>query len=184
MPHVNDGSRGAPNDPGMTPVVQRNIRTLKSVRDRASAARSRSDRFADAVTGFAGSMAFVFVHAAILTAWLGWNTIAPARLRYDPYPFVMLAMAASVEAIFLSTFILISQNRAQHLADQRAELDLQIGLLTEHELTRAVQLIDAMAHRMGVSVPGVSDLDDVERDVNPERVAAEIAAAAERPSGH
>jgi uncharacterized membrane protein len=57
----------------------------------------------------------------------------------------MLAMAASVEAIFLSTFILISQNRMQRLADRRAELDLQISLLTEHELTRAIQLLDEVA---------------------------------------
>ena len=106
------------------------------------------------MTGFAGSMTFVVVHAVFYGGWLivnlGW---IPSVRPWDPFPFVMLAMIASVEAIFLSTFILISQNRMQQLADRRAELDVQIGLLTEHELTRAIQMLDGIAQRLQAPRP-------------------------------
>ena len=75
---------------------------------------------------------------------------SPGLRPFDPFPFVMLAMAASVEAIFLSTFVLISQNRMAELADKRADLDLQINLLSEHEITRLVKLLDAVAKRLGI----------------------------------
>ena len=168
---------GAPGDPGMAPIVRRNIRALAEVRAREFGRRSRSERTADAVTAFAGSMWFVYLHATILAAWLLLNAAGPGRWRFDPYPFVMLAMAASVESIFLSTFILISQNRAQVAADRRAELDLQVSLLTEHELTRAVQLIDAVGRHLKVDLGDRADLADVERDVRPERVVEEIDRA-------
>jgi uncharacterized membrane protein len=80
-------------------------------------------------------VAFICVHAVIFGGWivvnLGWTPLPP----FDP-SFVVLAMVASVEAIFLSTFVLIMQNRLAALADERAELDLQISLLAEHEITR------------------------------------------------
>ena len=71
------------------------------------------------------------------------------RHPWDPFPFPILAMLASVEAIFLSTFVLIGQHRMTQIADQRAELDLQINLLAEHEITHVLQLIDAIAKRLG-----------------------------------
>src|SRR5690349_10517255 len=97
-----------PNDPGLSTVVHRNIAALLDVRRAAERRRTISDRIADAVTGFAGSMWCVYVHAVLFGGWivvnLGWvRGIRP----FDPFPFVMLAMFASVEAIFLSTFILI-----------------------------------------------------------------------------
>jgi uncharacterized membrane protein len=95
--------------------------------------------------------------------------------KWDPYPFVMLAMLASVEGIFLSTFVLINQNRMQRLADQRAELDLQISLLTEHELTRAIVMLHGIAEKVGsTKLPAAEELKDVERDLNPEKIAEKI----------
>src|SRR4051794_14545779 len=106
------GAAGAPNNPGMSSVVHRNIRALTEVRRREERRKTRSERLADAITSFAGSMWCVYAHAAVFGAWLllnlGGVNVVP---HWDPYPFVMLAMMASVEAIFLSTFILISQNR-------------------------------------------------------------------------
>jgi uncharacterized membrane protein len=84
--------------------------------------------------------------------------------------FVILATAASVEAIFLSTFVLISQNRASHAADRRAALDLQINLLTEHEVTRLIALTTAIADKLGVHEAQAPDLAELKRDVAPEAV--------------
>jgi uncharacterized membrane protein len=169
---------GSPSDPGMSSVVHRNIRALAEVRQREEQRKTTSDRIADAVTRFAGSMWCVYVHALLYGGWLVLNSgVVPGVKPWDPFPFVMLAMAASVEAIFLSTFILISQNRMQKLADRRAELDLQVSLLTEHELTRAIHLLDEVAVRLGVPRPPEPELADIKKDVNPEKVVEEIDKA-------
>jgi uncharacterized membrane protein len=163
---------------GLSSVVHRNINSLMVVRQQEVRRRSRSERLADAVTAFAGSMWCVYVHAVLFGAWLTLNAPrVPFPHKWDPYPFVMLAMGASVEAIFLSTFILITQNRMQRVADRRAELDLQISLLAEHELTRAIRLIDSIALRVHAARPGHEELEELKRDVNPEKVARQIERA-------
>ena len=169
----------AGNQPEMSRVLQRNIDALLEVRRSEERRRSASDRIADGITTFAGSMWCVYAHALLFGAWiiinLGWvGGIRP----FDPFPFVMLAMIASVEAIFLSTFILITQNRMQRLADRRAELDLQISLLSEHELTRAVRMIDDIAHKLGAYRPPEQELEEIKRDIHPQEVVREIEKAA------
>jgi uncharacterized membrane protein len=83
-------------------------------------------------------------------------------------------MVASVEAIFLSTFVLISQNRISAAADKRANLDLQISLLAEHEVTKIAELVSAMAQRMGVESARTPEIEEIKRDVAPEAVLDEI----------
>jgi uncharacterized membrane protein len=170
-------SSGPPRDAGMSSVVYRNIGALLEVRRREESRKTAADRVADAVTRFAGSMWSVYVHALLFGAWIAVNLgLVPGVRRFDP-SFVALAMVASVEAIFLSTFIMISQNRMQALAERRAELDLQISLLTEHELTRAIHLLDEVARRVGASRPPEEELSELKRDVSPARVAEEISRA-------
>ncbi|HEX8913655.1 MAG TPA: DUF1003 domain-containing protein [Humisphaera sp.] len=174
----------ADRPPRMAHVVERNIRALTDVRKREDDRRKVSDRVADAITRFAGTMWFVYVHLLLYGGWLALNSgRVPGVTPWDPFPFVMLAMAASVEAIFLSTFILISQNRMQKLADRRAELDLQISLLTEHELTRAIHLLDAVATRLGVERPPDPEMRDIKADVEPEKVVEAIERAEESSAG-
>jgi uncharacterized membrane protein len=170
-----DPSQGAPGSPGMSNVVHRNIRALAEVRSREEQHKSFSVRIADVITAFAGSMWFVYLHALWFGGWIIINCGLISGFKpFDPFPFVMLAMIASVEAIFLSTFILISQNRMQRSASRRAELDLQISLLTEHELTRAVDLLDGIARHLKVSRPAPCEMDDIKKDVFPEKVIEEI----------
>ncbi len=117
--------------PGMTRTLEDNIERLAARQRNATADAPLSDRMSDAITNFAGSMLFVAIHLCLFGGWimvnLGWLPIEP----FDP-SFVVLAMIASVEAIFLSTFVLISQNRMGRLSQARADLDLNISLLTEH----------------------------------------------------
>ena len=79
--------------------------------------------------------------------------------KFDP-SFVVLAMFASVEAIFISTFVMISQNRMQQIADKRADLDLHVSLLAEHEITRLIQLTTLMAAQMGIQEAQNPELDE------------------------
>lgn len=156
-------------------VVERNLDALLATRKEALARRTTQERAVDAITAFAGSMAFVVLHALIVVVWLVANTGHLGFKPWDPYPFVMLAMAASVEAIFISTFVLIGQNRAAEAADRRADLDLQINLLAEHEVTRLIEMVEAISRRLGVE-PSVPDLAEIKKDVAPETVVRQIEA--------
>ncbi len=168
------GQRPEPAE--LTGVVRRNIRALVAVREEQERRRSAQEAVADRITGFTGSMAFVCLHLALFGGWILVNTgVVPGVTPFDPFPFVMLAMIASVEAIFLSTFVLISQNRMQRVAEKRADLDLQINLLAEHEITRLIGLCDAMADRLGVRPPEPAGLEELKKDVAPEDVLAELA---------
>jgi uncharacterized membrane protein len=132
------------------------------------------EQVAEAITRFTGSMRFVYLHLAFFGFWilanLGWVPGVPA---WDP-SFVVLAMIASVEAIFLSTFVLISQNRMAAAADKRADLNLQVSLLAEHEVTRLVTLVSGIADRIGVKTDADADLEEITRDVAPEAVLDEL----------
>ena len=133
------------------------------------------------VTSFTGSMAFVYIHILLFGGWIISNLPGTPLPKFDP-SFVTLAMCASVESIFLSTFVLITQNRMADLADKRDDLNLQMSLLAEHEVTRLVQLVSAMAKKMGIDEAHDPELDELKRDVAPERVLDTLdrAAAATR----
>lgn len=165
---------GQPTPPGMTETLAENIERLTRRRRRELAEAPITDRVADRITRFTGSMTFVGLHLLLFGGWivanLGWTPVKP----WDP-SFVVLAMIASVEAIFLSTFVLISQNRMAEAADRRADLDLQITLLTEHELSKLAHLVARMAEKMGVHAD-TPDLREIEENVNPEVVLDAIEA--------
>jgi uncharacterized membrane protein len=138
--------------------------------------RTGQERIADAIGRFTGSMAFVYIHIVVFGLWfavnLGW---VPAVPPFDP-TFVVLAMVASVEALFLSTFVLITQNRMAAQADKRAELDLQVSLLAEHEITRLIALVTAMAEQMGLEIAQDPELAELSQDVAPEKVMEKMEA--------
>jgi uncharacterized membrane protein len=169
-----------PQPAGLSPVLERNIRALQQRRQREEKEATAEERLAEAITRFTGSMRFVYLHLAFFGLWivanLGW---LPGMPSWDP-SFVVLAMIASVEAIFLSTFVLISQNRMAAAADKRADLDLQISLLAEHEITRLVTLVSGIADRMGVRTEADAELDEITQDVAPEAVLDEIEATEPR----
>lgn len=153
----------------MNRALRDNIETL-SARARDEAANEPASlKIADRITGFAGSMTFVVVHVVLVAFWLVANTVGvPGVPRFDE-SLVILAMAASVEAIFLSTFVLISQNRMAAAANRSADLDLHISLLTEHELTRLAMLMDRIAERLDIRTDDL-ELAEIKADVEPAEV--------------
>jgi uncharacterized membrane protein len=161
-----------PHTGELSSALRRNIEALRKQRQQEKRNASREETLADAITAFTGSMRFVYLHLVIYAIWIGWNLI-PGIPHFDP-TFVILAMEASVEAIFLSTFVLISQNRAQAAADKRDDLDLQINLLAEHELTRLIEMVSDIAEKLRVRVGTEQEVAEITKDVAPEAVLKEI----------
>jgi uncharacterized membrane protein len=158
--------------------LRRNIDALRRRREDEETRARVEERIAAAITRFSGSMRFVYLHLVLYGCWiaanLGW---LPGIKPWDP-TFVVLAMIASVEAIFLSTFILITQNRMAAAADRRAELDVQISLLAEAEITKLVELVSEIAARMDVPVAKQAEVEEMKRQVAPEAVLDAIEESA------
>lgn len=155
-------------------VVARNARKLSELRELARSRRPRQEKVADSITDFSGSMWFVYLHTAWFIVWIVVNLKWTPLPAFDPYPFGLLTMIVSLEAIFLSTFVLISQNRMSIEAEDRANLDLHVNLLTEVELTRLTRAIDAIATKLGVEDILDEELAEVEEDVTPEELLVEL----------
>jgi uncharacterized membrane protein len=163
-----------PPPAGLSPVLDRNIQALYERRRREAEAASWQDRVADAIGRFTGSMPFVYMHLLVFGFWIGANLgWVPGVGPWDE-SFVVLAMIASVEAIFLSTFVLITQNRMAGAADKRADLDLQVSLLTEHEITKLAALASEIALKLGVETAFNRDMQEIKQDIRPDAVLDEI----------
>jgi uncharacterized membrane protein len=158
----------------LTPVLEKNIDALCRRRAKEAAAASWETRLVGAITGFAGSMLFVYLHLAALAVWIGANQGWIPGLPAGDKSLAVLGMVASVEAIFLATFVLIAQNRMAAAAAQRADLDLQISLLAEHEITQLATLASAIAQKLGVRSEADEEIEEIKRDVAPDAVLDEI----------
>jgi uncharacterized membrane protein len=137
----------------------KNIQAVAALEQRAVLERTPFERAAEAVTATAGTVAFVAAHAALVAGW-AWMNMRSAR-PIDPYPFSLLNLFLSLEAIVLTSVVLMTQNRMARVADKRAHLDLQVNLLAEEELTAILQMLHALCRDANVSV-----------DVRADRVAA------------
>ena len=132
-------------------TILENIREVIALEERSDRQRTFSDRVADVIATFTGRVVFVVLHLLWFAAWAAFNTgLIGDGVRFDPYPFALLCMLVSLEGVLLSTFVLIKQNRMAKAGDRRAHLDLQVNLLTEKEVTKVLQLLVAVAERLGV----------------------------------
>lgn len=126
------------------------FRRVQSFQARANAHRSKSARATDWMTSRFGSVGFLIGNAIFFMAWMLLNSgLIPGVQVFDKYPFTFLTMVVSLEAIFLSIIVLISQNRAAHIADVREEIDLQLDVITEEELTKVMEMVAFLAAKQG-----------------------------------
>lgn len=153
--------------------MQQNINTIIDLDKAARAQRTVTDRLVDAITTFCGSLAFVWVHIGWFGFWIGDNLILGSA-GFDPYPFPLLTLIVSLEAILLSTFILISQNRDARLSERRNQLDLQINLLTEQENTKMLTMLKQIADKVGADVSQDPTLAVLEQATQPEKLVEQI----------
>jgi uncharacterized membrane protein len=159
--------------PRLATVISRNIEKIERLRAQDLARRSVEERAADAITDFSGRMGFVYLHLAWFVIWIGLNSGAFELKPFDPFPYSLLTMVVSLEAIFLSAFVLITQNRMGLEAERRADLHLHVDLLAEHEITRVLQMLDEVHQKLGITAQG-DDLPELEEETRPEDVLAAI----------
>src|ERR1700720_1539737 len=127
------------------------INSIVRQEEEALEQRSSSERLADAIGGFAGSLPFIAVHLVFLLAWLLVNDgEIPWARPFDPYPFSLLGVIVAVEAVILSSFILMRQNRMMRRGERRDHLNLQVDLLAEKEITTLLQMVRAICGHMGL----------------------------------
>jgi uncharacterized membrane protein len=170
-----------PTPESLTALTQRNIELIAQLEDTAAAKRSSADRVADAITRFGGSMTFVYVHVVWFGGWMLWHFLPglPQAIRFDPYPFQFLTFVVSLEAIFLSTFILISQNRQNRMSELRNHLDLQINLLSEQENSKMLAMLEALLRYHGLVQPD-PEVASLEEATQPDMLAQQIEESLER----
>lgn len=161
----------------VTKAVRRNVNVIRKMRQKADEQRGVQDRIADKITGFFGSMTFVWLHVAWFGFWILANLkVVPGIQAFDPFPFGLLTMIVSLEAIFLSTFVLISQNREAALASRKEAMDLSIDLLSEYEITRTLRLIRKIADKLEIEYAD-DELDDLCEETIPEALIDEVEKA-------
>jgi len=154
-------------------LTQRNIEVVRKLEAAANEERTTSDRVARMIARFCGSMTFVWVHVIGFGGWITLNLL-PGVKHIDPFPFTFLTFIVSLEAIFLSTFILISQNQDTRISERRNHLDLQINLLSEQENTKMLTMLQAIAEKVGVEIEAHEDVTVLAQDTELEKVVAQI----------
>ena len=122
---------------------------IGAIKAQHAAYRSPLERFVDRLNGIAGSTPFLVFHVIWFTVWILWNTGLLGLKKFDPYPFGFMTMVVSLEAIFLSIFVLMAQQRESAIAELREELSLQVSLRVEQEVTKTLQLVAGLYTRMG-----------------------------------
>jgi uncharacterized membrane protein len=161
-------------NPNVNRVVRDNIMKIVQHRIELTRKRTLQERVSDALTDFSGTMLFVYLHILWFIVWFLINTGVIHLPRFDPYPYGLLTLIVSLESIFLSAFLLISQNRMSKENENRAELDLQINLLTERELTLVLQMLDRVQEKLGIENLDVWELSELKQETKPEEILAEI----------
>jgi uncharacterized membrane protein len=150
-----------PGDGGQ--VARENIRAVARLQHEAARRRSIAAQFSDGVTSLAAREATVVAHVVWFVAWVLVNTgHVPVFRPFDPFPFTMLILLVNLEVIFLTLFVLASQNRLTQEADRRAQLDLQVNLLSEQEMTIVLKMLREVCEhfelRETISTPKFQEL--------------------------
>lgn len=173
----NAGTRSGnrPSGPSVEQLTEQNVETVTRLEKAAREQRTPADRLAEKIANFCGSMTFVWVHVVWFGGWILVNLI-PGVPHFDQFPFTFLTLVVSLEAIFLSTFILISQNLETRITERRSHLDLQLNMLSEQENTKMIAMLHAIAAKVGADLTEDSDLKALSEETQPEKLIEQIEA--------
>ena len=170
-----------PADPLARPARE-NIRAVQDLEAELAQRRTRADRLTDAVSHFAGSFRFLVLQAAVVLVWVAVNL---GLTPFDPFPFAFLNFVVAVEAILLSTFVLMTQNRQRREADHWGHVQLQVSLLAEQETTKLLEMVAALSERLGVGRADADrELSEMTSETQVKALAQELEAARGAAVGH
>jgi uncharacterized membrane protein len=133
--------------------TQYNIEAIAKLEHDALERRTPTERLSDVMTKLAGNLGFLLAHLILIVGWSLLNLrVIPGLRPFDPFPFGILALVVSSESVFLTIFVLISQSRMARQSERRSHLDLQVGMLSEQELTTILQMLQKLCEHVGVNV--------------------------------
>jgi len=171
---ASDTRRHEARTPHDTPLLDRNVRAVIEHAMEEERSKPTADRIAMTIWRFAGTMNFVYFHIVVFGLWaaldLGW---IPGVRNFDP-TFTILGTTAAVEAIFLSAFVLMAQLRMADTADKRNQLDVQVSLVAEQEITHILRLVAAMSERMDIEEAKDPEIQELLRELKPRDVLERI----------
>lgn len=164
-------SRDAANPTG------RNIDAIAKLEHDALGRRTTTERVSEGITRLVGNVGFLAVHLILIFGWALLNLrVIPGVRPFDPFPFGILALVVSSESVFLTIFVLISQSRMSRQAERRSHLDLQVGMLSEQELTTILQMLQKLCHHMGVDVDSSKqEVQSFSKTTDVHKLASELA---------
>jgi len=155
--------------------TENNIAKIVDLEVAQKAQMSPGEKLSEAIATFCGSMTFVYVHIVWFGGWIIVNSLFK-KYQFDPFPYTFLTLVVSLEAIFLSTFILISQNHETKLTERRNQLDLQVNMLAEQESTKTLELLQKVAEKVGVSHDD-PDMEALKEKMEPAKLLEQIVEA-------
>src|SRR5687767_6469442 len=160
-------------------------RAVRALKARHAAKRSPLESAADRLTRIASSGYFLALHGLWFTAWILWNTgFLPGLAPIDPFPFGLLTMIVSLEAIFLAIFVLMAQRRESSIAELREEITLQVLLRAEEEVTKTLQLVAGLYPRLGHKLAEDPELADMMKPLDAESIERQLTSQIERSEGN
>ncbi len=159
--------------PGRTPAKRRSHAEHHHMRSHLEFAGHWTDRIADFLTAQFGTLWFLLLNAIVFVGWIEWNVGWFGFEPFDPYPFNLLTMFVSLEAIFLATIVLISQNRQGRVADTRQQVDMEIDVQAEAEIAKVLRMLDELHHHHGIAKKD-HELEVMERNTNIAKIQREI----------
>jgi uncharacterized membrane protein len=174
------GAEDAFREGSVEEVTRQNVDRVLALDAAEEGKATITDRVARAITAFSGSMTFVSINIVAIGAWVGFNVALPEPRRFDPFPFSLLTLILSVEAIFLAIFILITQNRDARITEKRAQLDLQLNVLSEQENTKMLLILEQIANAVGARISEEWVVRALTQDTRPEALSQQIDAAAKQ----
>ena len=147
---------------------------FRAIKAEHSGEQTRMQVVADWLTTLASSTAFFLFHVIAFAAWLLWNSPFFGLPKFDPFPFGLLTMIVSLEAIFLSIFVLMSQGRESRIGELREELTLQVNLRVEEEITKTLHLVAGLYNRLGLTLGNDPDLKEMLQPLDPKKMELEV----------
>jgi len=155
--------------------LKRHEEKIESFRKKIDGKRTFTDKLADGINTSFGSVSFFFGNLIFFAVWIGLNVnIIPGVIPFDPFPFGFLTMIVSLEAIFLSIFVLMSQNRQAKIGDLREEVDLQINRIAEKEITKLLQMQAILMKHQGIRIEGDEQLEGMMKAIDTNMIQREL----------